>query len=51
MGVEGDGLSRRHTGVEDADELVFEEVGVVVRGGGEGVQVLCMLLEIGHGAL
>ena len=24
LGVEGDDLSRRHTGVEDADELVFK---------------------------
>ena len=24
VGVEGDDLSRRHTGVEDADELVFK---------------------------
>jgi hypothetical protein len=38
MGVERDGFARRDAGVENADELIFEEERVVVRRGGEGVE-------------
>jgi hypothetical protein len=38
MSVERDGLSGWDAGVEDTDECVFEEKGVVVRRSGEGVE-------------
>ena len=49
--VQWDNLSRADERVEHANGLIFEEQRVILACGGQGVQVLCMLLEIGHGEL
>ena len=49
--VQRDGLAGPDKRVEDAHRVIFEEQPVILGCGGQGVQVLCMLLEIGHGEL
>jgi len=49
--VQRDGLAGADKRVEHANRLIFEEQPVILGCGRHGVQVLCMLLEIGHGEL
>lgn len=49
--VQWDGLAGADKRVEHANRLIFEEQPVILGCGRQGVQVLCMLLEIGHGKL
>ena len=51
VSVQRDGLAGADKRVEHANRLVFEEQPVILGRGRQGVQVLCMLLEIGHSEL
>ena len=49
--VQRNGLAGADKRVEHANRLIFEEQPVILGCGRQGVQVLCMLLVIGHGEL
>ena len=49
--VQRAGLAGADKRVEHANRLIFKEQSVILGCGRQGVQVLCMLLEIGHGEL
>jgi hypothetical protein len=49
--VQRDGLAGADKRVEHANRLIFEEQLVILGCGRQGVQVLGVLLEIGHGEL
>jgi hypothetical protein len=51
VSVQRDGLAGADESVEHANRLIFEEQPVILGCGRQSVQVLCMLLEIGHGEL
>jgi len=49
--VQRDCLAGANKRVEDTHRFIFKEKPVILGCGRQGVQVLCMLLEIGHGEL